>query len=119
MHKTQLQKYETIRALREIILTIVQTNLQETNEIEANNKMTERLFTSFKKSVFSSNGIQVGISEELIIVKISVNIYEKTTSIVNLISKLQQRIYDDVKELTGCMVHQIFIKVNKIISSYE
>jgi uncharacterized alkaline shock family protein YloU len=119
MQTLPFEKFETVRAFREIILTIVQVNLQEVKNIELNNKMTERLVTKFRKSKYSSNGIQVSISEEQIIVKVSLNVYEKIDSIVNVLLDLQTRIYEDVRELTGCKIHQICIDVKNIIGGYE
>lgn len=115
MQKFFPSKYETVRALREVILSIVETNLNETKYIEPFNQMVDKVFSSFQKTIYFSNGIYVGLIDEQIIVRISVNVY-RAHSLVNDLLDLQKRIYDDVYELTGYKLNSIHIKVRSVIA---
>lgn len=115
MEKFYTIKDETVRALREVILTIVETNLQETNHIEPHNQIVEKVFSSFQKSVYVSKGIHVEIMNDEIKVKLTINLYHGCSMISDLVG-LQQRIYDDVFQLLGYKLHTIHIKVKSILN---
>jgi uncharacterized alkaline shock family protein YloU len=115
MEKFYTIKDETVRALREVILTIVETNLQETNYIEPHNQIVEKVFSSFQKSVYVSKGIHVEIMNDEIKVKLTINLYHGSSMISDLVG-LQQRIYDDVFQLLGYKLHTIHIKVKSILN---
>jgi uncharacterized alkaline shock family protein YloU len=114
MEKFYTYKDETIRALREVILSIVETNLQEANHIEQHNQIVEKVFSSFQKTVYVSKGIHVEIVNNQIIVKLTVNVY-LGSSMMNDLLELQKRIYDDVFQLIGYKLHSIHIKVRNIV----
>lgn len=114
MEKFYTNKDETIRALREVILSIVETNLQESNYIEPHNQIVEKVFSSFQKTVYVSKGINVEIKDNQIIVKLTVNCYQGSSMLNDLI-ELQKQIYDDVFQLIGCKLNAIHIKVKKYI----
>jgi uncharacterized alkaline shock family protein YloU len=115
MEKFYTNKEETVRALREVILSIVETNLQEVNHIEQHKQIVEKVFSSFQKTVYVSKGINVVIKDEQIIVKITVNCYQGS-SMINELIKLQKQIYDDVFQLIGCKLNAIHIKVKGIFN---
>jgi uncharacterized alkaline shock family protein YloU len=115
MEKFYTIKDETVRALREVILTIVETNLQETNHIEQHNQIVEKVFSSFQKSVYVSKGIHVVIMNDEIKVKLTINLYHGR-SMINDLVELQKRIYDDVFQLLGYKLHTIHIKVKSILN---
>lgn len=115
MEKFYTNKDETVRALREVILSIVETNLQEANYIEQHNQIVEKVFSSFQKTVYVSKGINVEIKDNQIIVKLTVNCYHGS-SMINDLMKLQKRIYDDVFQLIGCKLNAIHIKVKSIFN---
>lgn len=115
MEKFYTKKDETVRALREVILSIVETNLQEANHIEQHPQIVEKVFSSFQKSVYVSKGIQVEILDDQIFVKLTVNLYQGSSMINDLI-ELQKRIYDDVFQLIGYKLNGIHIKVKSILN---
>jgi uncharacterized alkaline shock family protein YloU len=116
MEKFYTYKDETIRALREVILSVVETNLQEANHIEQHHQIVEKVFSSFQKTVYVSKGIHVEIVNNQIIVKLTVNVY-LGSSMMNDLLELQKRIYDDVFQLIGYKLHCIHIKVRNIVNN--
>lgn len=115
MEKFYTKNDETVRALREVILSIVETNLQEANHIEQHTQIVEKVFSSFQKSVYVSKGIHVEILDDQLFVKLTVNLYQGSSMINDLI-ELQKRIYEDVFQLTGCKLNGIHIKVKSILN---
>jgi uncharacterized alkaline shock family protein YloU len=116
MEKFYTYKDETIRALREVIHSVVETNLQEANHIEQHNQFVEKVFSSFQKTVYVSKGIHVEIVNNQILVKLTVNVF-LGSSMMNDLLELQKRIYDDVFQLIGYKLHGIHIKVRNIINT--
>jgi uncharacterized alkaline shock family protein YloU len=116
MEKFYTYKDETIRALREVIHSVVETNLQEANYIKQHNQFVEKVFSSFQKTVYVSKGIHVEIENNQIVVKLTVNVF-LGSSLMNDLLELQKRIYDDVFQLIGYKLHGIHIKVRNIINT--
>jgi uncharacterized alkaline shock family protein YloU len=116
MEKYYTKNNETVRALREVILSIVETNLQDTNHMEQHNQIVEKVFSSFQKTVYVSKGIHVEIKDEQISVKLTVNLYQGSSMMDDLI-ELQNRIYDDVFQLLGYKLNAIHIKVKSILNA--
>jgi uncharacterized alkaline shock family protein YloU len=114
MEKSYGYKDETVRALREVILSIVETNLQEANQLTLHKQIVGKVFSSFQKTVYVSKGIQVEMVDERIIVRLTVNLYQGS-SMINDLLELQNRIYDDVFQLIGYKLTSIHIKVKSIL----
>jgi uncharacterized alkaline shock family protein YloU len=108
------RKMETNRALREVILSIVESNLKEAPHVVPNHQIVEKVFTSFQRAVYFSNGIYVELSDEEITIRISVNV-SRECSLVRDLNDLQERIYLDIFQLTGLKVSAINILVKNII----
>lgn len=109
------EKMETVRALREIIITIIETNLLEERNIKSHNQLVGEVISSFHKKLYYSNGIYVNMKEKQIFIQLTLDVFNKD-SIMNDLMKLQKRIYQDVQQLTGIKVSSIDIKIKKIIS---
>lgn len=116
-------KTETVRALKEIILTIVETNLLDAINIKPQRQyvrkkvspfFTEEMLTSFQKRMFITNGIYVEIENHQIFIQLTVNVKQVNT-FMDDIKKLQKQIYEEVKEITGFNVSAIDIKVKNLI----
>lgn len=116
-------KTETVRALKEIILTIVETNLLDAINIEpqrlfvwrkGSSFFPEEVLSSFQRKVFITNGIYVEIENGQIFIQLTVNVRQVET-IIEDIKMLQKRIHEEVKEITGLKVAFIDIKVKNII----
>jgi uncharacterized alkaline shock family protein YloU len=100
---------ETSRALREIIFSIVEANIKEENNIMTQNHIVNKVFTSFNKNTaYYSNGISVDVGER---VMIQINVIISQNFCLNQIINLQNKIYNDVLELTGCEVTEINVKI--------
>jgi uncharacterized alkaline shock family protein YloU len=115
MEKFYTNKEETVRALREVILSIVETNLQEANNIEQHNQIVKKVFSSFQKTIHVSKGINVEFKDDQINVKLTVNCCNGKSMIHELL-KLQKQIYDDVLQLIGYKLNSIDISVKSIIN---
>lgn len=114
MYSSYPRKFETDRALREVIVSIVETNINEDIHVELYNQFVEKVIASFQKKVYFSNGVYVELLNDLIIVRVFVNVYQNC-SMVNELIKLQERIYLDVYELTGFKLTAINIIVKNLI----
>jgi uncharacterized alkaline shock family protein YloU len=104
---------ETIRALREVIFSIVEANIKEEDNILTQNHLVDKVFTSFNKNqIYYSNGIAVDIGDK---VNIQLNVTISHNFCLDQIINLQKKIYDDILELTGCEVTEIKVKIKNFI----
>ncbi|WP_442599369.1 Asp23/Gls24 family envelope stress response protein [Neobacillus sp. D3-1R] len=108
------EKTETVRALKEIILTIVETNLSEMPNIEPHRQYMEEVLSSFQRKVILTNGIYVEMENSLIYIQLTVNV-RSVDMFMNDIQELQKRIYEEVKDIIGFNVSSINIKVKYLI----
>lgn len=105
---------ETKRALREIIFTIIETNILDMENIELQNQLVEKILTSFQKKVYFSKGMFVELVNDKLNILIIVNVKGVSTIITDLI-QLQKMIVKDVQKLTGIKLTAINIKVNNLM----
>lgn len=105
---------ETVRALREIIFTIAETNLNEEECIESNHQFVEKVISTFQKKVYSSNGIYVEFIENQFTLRLTVNVFQSNSIVKNLF-ELQKKIFNDVYRMTGFKITSINIFVKNII----
>jgi uncharacterized alkaline shock family protein YloU len=105
---------ETKRALREIMLSIIETNLLESNNVDLQNQFVEKFLTSFQKKIYFSNGIYVELYDDNVIILLILNVYNPET-MLNDLFQLQKQIVKDVEQLTGIKIKAINIKVKNIL----
>lgn len=105
---------ETKRALREIMLSIIETNILESNNVELQNQFVEKFLTSFQKKLYFSKGIYVELYDDNVIIHIILNVYNPATMLNDLL-ELQKQIVKDVEQLTGIKIKAINIKVKNIL----
>jgi uncharacterized alkaline shock family protein YloU len=104
---------ERKRALREIMLSIIETNILESKNVELQNQFVEKFLTSFQKKLYFSKGIYVELYDNVII-HIILNVYNPAT-MLNDLFELQKKIVKDVEQLTGIKIKAINIKVKNIL----
>jgi uncharacterized alkaline shock family protein YloU len=107
---------ETIRALHEIILIIIQTNINENPNLRVQDQLVGNIISALpRRKLFLSKGIHIELINDEIMIEINIDIFKSESMLADL-AHLQEKIHQDIFQITGFQCKCININVKNIIN---
>jgi uncharacterized alkaline shock family protein YloU len=109
---------ETIRALKQIIYTIIELNIEENQYFSFPRNFPEELLQTFKNGPSFNKWVKVYLIGSVVEIEILVDMVLKDNLLVH-VEKLQHQIYHEITRLTGFPIKGIHLFIRTLKMAVE